>query len=125
MDLALTLTLVGLTVVFAALIILAFLISVLSKAINLFKKDGNIGKEKDLPVNPANNISNISTETKSDVNTDVKNDSLIAVITAAIYASMKQQPDFKIRVKSIKRVQDNSPAWNLAGKIALFDAKVR
>jgi len=121
MDLALTLTLVGMTVVFAALIILAFLISALSKAVNS-NKNINADKQNNVLITPVTSTSSIDAKTGTDVQND---DELVAVITAAILASMKQEPDFRIRVKSLRRIQDNSPAWNVAGKLSLLNANMQ
>jgi sodium pump decarboxylase gamma subunit len=124
MDLALTLTIVGMGVVFAALVILAFTISLLSKAVNL-------NKNTEKPANVASNTVNADTisneiSTNNEVSANNENDEqLVAVITAAIMASMKHNPDFKIRIKSFRRIPDSSPAWNTAGKLATVNANVR
>lgn len=116
MDLASTLTIVGMVVVFAALVVLAFAISLLSKVININK---NADTEKPADVT----TSTVNTGTaNTDTHTDNRNDEeLIAVITAAIMASMKQCPDFKIRVKSFRRIPNNSPEWNVAGRLATIN----
>ncbi|HHV96381.1 MAG TPA: OadG family protein [Clostridiaceae bacterium] len=121
MDLAGTLTIVGMVVVFAALIILALAISLLGKAININKNAiaekaaSNAIKTDIVNTGAANTQSQIS-------NQDDKE--LIAVITAAIMASMKGSSDFKIRVKSFRRIPDNSPEWNIAGKLTTINANI-
>lgn len=44
------------------------------------------------------------------------NDEVLAVITAAI-ASMSTQPGHKLVVRSMKRIHQNSPVWNSAGRV--------
>ena len=44
------------------------------------------------------------------------NDEVLAVITAAV-ASMNTQPGHKLVVRSMKRIQQNSPVWNSAGRV--------
>lgn len=113
MDLALIVTFVGLFVVFSALIILSVLISfsskvfaiktpIHSKAVNNSKIDNNMNHSTD---NSNTNIVN---------NSQDKNE-LIAVLTAAVMACMQQTPDFKIRIKSFRRIHKDSSAWSTAG----------
>lgn len=112
MELALTVTLVGLFVVFSALIILAFLISLSSKVfaikMPIHNKDTNNSKADKIN-HPANNNSKNTADNSQDKN------ELIAVLTAAVMSSMQQTPDFKIRIKSFRRIHKDSSAWNTAG----------
>lgn len=41
---------------------------------------------------------------------------LIAVLTAAVQAYADSNPDCRIRVKSFRRVPQNTPAWNMEGR---------
>lgn len=43
-------------------------------------------------------------------------DEVLAVITAAI-ASMSTKPGHKLVVRSMRRVSQNSPVWNSAGRV--------
>jgi len=127
MDLASTLTIVGMVVVFAALIVLAFSISILSKIININKnKNADTVNSADMATNTVNTGTVNAGTVKTQFHTSSQDDSeLIAVITAAIMASMKQNPDFKIKIKSFRRIPDNSPEWNIAGKLASLNANIR
>jgi len=122
LDLGLMLTLVGITVVFSALAILAMLISLFSKVFALKKTPAVSNAEKN---SIANNPVNTPNSSGTNINLKTQDEELIPVLTAAILAYMKQSPDFKIRVKSFRRVQDNSPAWNVAGKREQLDAKLQ
>lgn len=125
MDLASTLTIVGLVVVFSALVLLAFAIFLLSKVININKNAGT-KKSADITASTVNTDTVNTSTVKTEPHTSSQNDSeLIAVITAAIIASMKQSPDFKIRVKSFRRIPDNSPEWNVAGKLAIINENIK
>lgn len=43
-------------------------------------------------------------------------ENLVAVLTAAVLASMGIEPEYKIRVKSFRRIPQSSPIWNIAGR---------
>lgn len=43
-------------------------------------------------------------------------ENLVAVLTAAVLASMGKEPEYKIRVKSFRRIPQSSPIWNFAGR---------
>lgn len=116
MDLALNVTLVGLFVVFSSLIILSVLISLSSKifSLKIFGKNANAASglntvNTDKSVNKNNNAVNTKT------NNPQHESELIAVLTAAIMASMQQTSDFNVRIKSFRRIHTNSSAWSAAG----------
>jgi len=111
MDLALTVTFVGLFVTFLALIILAFLISLNSKvfAITIPKHDKTAGNSEN------KKISNLAKKKGSAANNALDESELIAVLTAAVMASMQTTPDFKIRIKSFRRIHKISSVWGAAG----------
>ncbi|GAE89147.1 OadG family transporter subunit [Acetivibrio straminisolvens] len=45
-----------------------------------------------------------------------EDDALVAVLTAAVLASMGNRPDVKIRVTSFRRIPETSPIWNTVGR---------
>jgi len=45
-----------------------------------------------------------------------QNDELAAVIAAAVGSYMSEHTGSKIRVKTIRRIPQTSPGWNVAGK---------
>lgn len=99
-------TIFSMAVVFLGLIVLAMLISVLK----------SIGKEKNIvakePVVPDK-----SKETMVDKieETAINDEELVAVIAAAIAASLGVSIP-EVNIKSIRRVPQNTPAWASAGR---------
>lgn len=108
----LSITFVGITVVFASLMILTAIIYLFPKLIPNKDKTSSNKTSNEEPVNtPSNN----DMETAEPVS-NLSDDSLIAVLTAAVLASMGDRPDVKIRVTSFKRIQQTSPVWNAVGR---------
>lgn len=113
MNLALNLTFVGLFVVFSALLILAILIAISSKAFSfsVSKKNKTANKADAVTIDEP-----LLTENYAEVETESKNtNELIAVLTAAVMASLQRVPDFKVRIKTFRRIHKNSSPWNSAG----------
>lgn len=54
---------------------------------------------------------------------DLSDDSLIAVLTAAVMA-MQNNPDIKIRVASFRRIPQSSPVWNTIGRRERMENKL-
>jgi len=108
-------SIVGISVVFLALVALSFSIYLFGKVMV------NGGKRK------AEKSAKVTVESiKSiEIETDVEDDAeLIAVITAAIQASLVKagiSPECKIVVKSFKRVGSDSPVWNSTGREELLN----
>jgi len=107
-------SIVGISVVFLALISLSFAIYVFGKVMVTGTK-----REKEKPVKEK--LENVgSIEVNTDINDD---DELIAVITAAVQASLVKagiSPECKIIVKSFKRISDGTPVWNSTGRKELL-----
>lgn len=100
-------SIVGISVVFLALIALSFFIYLFGKV--MMK---NNAKDKNTET-PSKKISSI------ELSADTDDEELIAVITAAIQASLKKAgitPECKIVVKSFKRVESDAPVWNTTGR---------
>jgi len=98
-------SIIGISVVFLALIALSFSIYLFGKLMNS-KKNTNTVNQK-----------NISIEVDGD-------DQLIAVITAAISAYLNSNgidPECKIRVKSFNRITSTTSIWNEVSKIDLIE----
>lgn len=108
-------SIVGISVVFLALVALSFAIYVFGKVMVNGAKDKKVKQIK----NKTNDVDSI------EVNADVGDDAeLIAVITAAIQASLVKagiSPECKIVVKSFKRVCDDTPVWNSTGRKELLN----
>ena len=88
----------GLGIVFGVLVIL-MVVLMLFKVI--FYKDSSKKKE-------------IKQETINEVRQNTSNDELIAVLTAAIAASLNTST-YNLRIKSYRRIENTKPAWNKAG----------
>lgn len=109
---------VGMVVTFVGLILLAIIISLLGKVLNL-----SFGTRKKTSDNPRTNDTAVSSEEAGNiVNAAISSEDeseLVAVLTAAVMAYMKQTPGFKIRVKSFRRIHNDSPAWNSVSSMSL------
>jgi sodium pump decarboxylase gamma subunit len=108
-------SIVGISVVFLALIALSFAIYVFGKVM----VNGKV-KRKEKPMEMK--LENVeSVEVEADVADDGE---LIAVITAAIQASLANagiSPECKIVVKSFKRVDSGAPLWNATNRKELLN----
>ena len=108
-------SIVGISVVFLALIALSFFIY-------LFGKVMVNGVEKKKNKTVKTEIKDVKTV---EINAEVEDDTeLIAVITAAIQASLVKagiSPECKIIVKSFKRVGNDAPVWNSTGREELLN----
>lgn len=96
---------VGLAIVFGVLIIL-MIVLMLFKVI--FYKDDS--KKKTMSEQPAQNQETVNNVAEN----NISNDELIAVLTAAVAASLNTST-YNLRIKSYRRVEPNRPAWNRAG----------
>ena len=107
-NLILTVTLVGITIVFSSLILLAIFVYLYPKL--LIKRKAKLSKIVDAPQENSI-IENIP------VSSDLDEDELIAVITAAISAFGGSGYSSKIIVKNIKRVDTLKPVWNRISRL--------
>jgi len=127
-ELALTVTFVGLFVVFMALIILASIIFFASKVFALKITNNRIvandSKAQDI-FHPTNiKKDTVGVEKDNAVVAGNDENELIAVLTAAVMASMKQAPDFKVKIKSFKRICNDSPAWSSVGLAEQISSRI-
>ena len=93
---------VGLGIVFGVLVIL-MMVLMLFKVI--FYKD-NSKKQKE--------VAKVEKEVVCVQKQNTSNDELIAVLTAAIAASLNTST-YNLKIKSYRRIENNKPAWNKAG----------
>lgn len=98
-------TVVGLSIVFAVLIVL-MIVLVLFRVI-FYKEAKNNVNEKQIESVPSPIPQKVS-ESKNE------NDELIAVITAAIAANLGTE-ESKFKIRSYRRIPNKKPAWNRAG----------
>ena len=96
-------TVLGLAIVFAVLIVL-MLILMLFKVI--FYKDS---KKKTVKVEETAPVQTVEVSEPQ-----MNEEELIAVITAAIAASLNTST-YNLQIKSYRRIEDKKPAWNKAG----------
>ncbi len=89
---------IGLSIVFAVLVILMLVMVIMKK---VFYKEPSV-KEKTVTVTP------VALEPEEN------EDELIAVLTAAVAASLNTST-YNLKIKSYKRVQNQAPSWNKAG----------
>lgn len=97
---------VGLGIVFGVLVIL-MIVLMLFKVI--FYKDNS--KKKTII---GEGQSAVQAESGKSNESNMSNDELIAVLTAAIAASLNTST-YNLRIKSYRRIENKKPAWNRAG----------
>lgn len=105
---SLMITIFSMLIVFVVLIAISYLISILKTAIN--RKEF---KEESKEVTAKKEISNNSKLVTTDETVD--NRELIAVITAAIAASMGIDAP-KVNIKTVRRTSSVNPIWSEAGR---------
>lgn len=106
-------TILGMGITFIVLALLWGLITVMTKVLNISDKP-----QKTISVTPAAPAA-VSGQQKDQ---EAEGTSLIAVITAAIAASL-QRPVQTIFVKNIRRSTDNMPSWARAAKQEQIDSR--
>ncbi|NLE25189.1 MAG: OadG family protein [Clostridiaceae bacterium] len=112
---SLIVTILGMGITFIVLALLWGLIAIMTRALNKAEKPKAI-----TPITPTAPVP--AAETQNGQATEAEDASLIAVITAAIAASL-QKPVQTIVVKNIRRVSDNMPAWARAAKQEQIDSR--
>ena len=105
-------TVVGITIVFAVLLILMF-VMMLMKVI-FYKPAKTASAPKTPGAEPA----------KAEVAADASIDEteLVAVLTAAVAACLNTST-YNLNIKSYRRINDHSPAWNKAGRRDVIDSR--
>ena len=101
--------LLGMGITFVALILIWFITAMMSKMIQTFEKSKN--PSKTMP-EPAKMINTAPVQPVYETEDDGE---LIAIITAAIAASMNTSMH-QIRVSNIRRIQDTTPVWGKTGR---------
>lgn len=95
-------TVIGLAIVFAVLVVLMFVLKIMEK---IFAPKTEKKAEVVTPVSVVKQAEPVAAEDDEEI---------IAVLTAAIAASLNTST-YNLRIKSFRRVVNNSPAWNKAG----------
>jgi glutaconyl-CoA/methylmalonyl-CoA decarboxylase subunit delta len=112
MSYELNISLIGITVVFLALVALSLIIFVFSK---LFSA-GRTVKENKKGIT--------ITSVKDTLGNNVQDEELIAVLTAAVVSCMREKTMSKIKAKSYRRIPQNSPVWNMTGRMEQILSKL-
>ncbi|MDI9513262.1 MAG: OadG family protein [Bacillota bacterium] len=109
----------GLAAVFLALTIIVLVINILNKAVS--KEAATEKKDKDINVEDNKLDEKQSTVT---IDNEVTDDSeLIAVITAAVAASLNRSTH-NIIVRRVERIRGNRSQWNKAGRYEHLSSKL-
>jgi sodium pump decarboxylase gamma subunit len=109
----------GVAAVFLALTIIVLVINILNKAVN--KEAAKEKKDKDINVEDNKLDEKQSTVT---IDNEVTDDSeLIAVITAAVAASLNRSTH-NIIVRRVERIRGNRSQWNKAGRYEHLSSKL-
>ncbi len=110
-------TVVGLAIVFAVLIIL-MLVLMAFKMI-FYKTPKNEVKQQALPASESKALPQAAPKPET---TEIDEGELIAVLTAAIAASLNTST-YNLNIKSYKRVGNASPDWNKAGLADVINSR--
>jgi len=119
---SLQVTVLGVIIVLLALVLLYFAINIMEKLLQDPQKSGSkVSKEK-----PVKAVATESLEQgeNQQVENDGSNEELVAVITAAIAASMETSTH-NIVVRNIVRTADATPAWGRAGRVEQINQMYR
>lgn len=110
-------TAVGLAIVFAVLIILMFVLTLMKYVFAREPKNEQSAQTADTHSDNATAPSAATMETD-----DVNEDELIAVLTAAVAASLNTST-YNLHIKSYRRVNNTAPVWNQAGLRDTIDSR--
>ena len=105
--------LLGMGITFVALVLIWFITAMMSKLIQTIERNKNKALIKPEPVKTVEKASVAVTTSNNTASED--DGELIAVITAAIAASMNTSMH-NIRVSNIRRISDATPVWGKTGR---------
>lgn len=105
---------VGLSTVFAVLIILMLVIMIMEKIFT-----GSESSEKQIPAAEAKQITAAKPAAESKTEDD---EELIAVLTAAVAASLNTSV-YNLRISSYRRTDSNFTSWNKAGVREIINSR--
>lgn len=123
MSEAITTTVTGITVVVSALVILALIISGLSRIYLYFTRPKqSVAAAAEVDFDPQEEPAEVLAEANDPGCND---EELIAVLTAAVAAYMGGgDPQCNLRVKSFRRIPQGSPEWNRKGRYDLLKSRL-
>ncbi|MCP3887578.1 MAG: OadG family protein [Desulfobulbaceae bacterium] len=108
-------TVLGMGITFTALVVLLFIISWMNKILNPQKNSPTSTTAAEAATEPDSAIDDATSQQHNDCE-------LVAAITTAIAMTLKTSSS-NIVIKNIKKVEDNSPAWNRAGIIEQMNSR--
>ncbi len=108
-------TVIGLVIVFS---VLAILMVVLMLMKTIFYKEPQ-KKSENTVVQPVPQAKTVSAPVKKEMDEE----ELIAVLTAAVAASLNTST-YHLQIKSYRRIDQKSPAWNKAGLRETFENRI-
>ncbi|TYQ12946.1 UNVERIFIED_CONTAM: oxaloacetate decarboxylase gamma subunit [Acetivibrio alkalicellulosi] len=111
LEFGISITILGVSVVFSALVFLCILLYFFPFLNQRPKKISTKEEHSD-----ESSYLEIEDDDKNYTEDTLSDNSLIAVLTAAVMASMRNGPDIKVRVTSYKRIPQSSPVWNTTGR---------
>lgn len=110
----------GMVITFTALVLIWFLTAVMSKTIQKLESKNSVVKVKAGPAAPV--ATPAPAPVVNSVVVDEDDGELIAVITAAIAASLNTSLH-NIRVSNIRRISDSTPVWGKSGRSEVMNAR--
>lgn len=110
----------GMGITFVALVLIWFLTATMSRMIQKLESKNSVAKVKAQPAAPA--VSKTPEPAVSSAVTQEDDGELIAVITAAIAASLNTSMH-NIRVSNIRRISDSTPVWGKSGRSEVMNAR--
>lgn len=113
--------LLGMIITFVALILIWFLTALMSKVIQKIESKNSVAKVKTQPAPSPKQTASTAPIVANVVNEEDESE-LIAVITAAIAASMNTSMH-NIRVSNIRRISDSTPIWGKSGRSEVMNAR--
>lgn len=111
-------TVVGLSIVFSVLLILMIVLKIMEKIFYKAPKKDDIQEVQKPKIEEEPKVIKTTVKECQDEN----DDELIAVLTAAIAASLNTST-YNLKIKSYRRIQNNAPAWNRAGIREIIDSR--
>jgi sodium pump decarboxylase gamma subunit len=108
----------GMGITFVALILIWWITVLMSKTIQKFEAKTTITEGKVNAVQSPVVVSQVSEQSNNE------DEALIAVISAAIAASMNTSMQ-NIRVTNIRRIADSTPTWGKSGRNDVMNARFR
>lgn len=100
-------TIIGLTIVFAVLIIIMYVLKLFEV---IFSEKKSTPSENVAAVKQAEDVQAVPVSTQN----NMTEEQLIAVLTAAVAASLNTST-YNLQIKSYRRVGNSRPSWNKAG----------